>query len=124
MSMGLSPVYPVSRIIMPELCRISKKINVLKPQITNELKRTLGCAMDAPVEEINQKFQANLQLFGHKSDDGWVVSNDHIASGGCLVAAVKGLAGSCSMVHKMPLTMFQIEIANRHWEIRTTKENR
>lgn len=127
MSMGLNPVYPVSRIIMPELCRISKKISVLKPQITNELKRTLGCSMDASVDEINQRFQENLQMFGQKTDDGWVVSNDHIASGGCLVAAVKGLAGgssSSSMVHKMPLTMFQIEIANRHWDIKTTKDER
>ena len=121
MSMGLCPVYPVSRIIMPELFRISKKINVLKPQITNELKRTLGCAMDASVDEINKKFQDNLKLFGHEADDGWVVSNDHIATGGCLVALVKGIASGVSMVHKMPLTMFQMEVANRHWQIRTVR---
>ena len=124
MSMGLCPVIPVSRIIMPELFRISKKINVLKPQITNELKRTLGCAMNASVDEINQKFQDNLKMFGEEADDGWIVSNDHIASGGCLVASAKGITGSSSSVHKMPLTMFQIDAANKNWLIRTTREHK
>lgn len=122
MSMGLSPMYPVSRIIMPELFRVSRKTSALKPQITNELKRTLGCAPTASVEEITKRFQEQLPMFGEKTDEGWVVAHDHIATGGCLVAAAKGITAGSSMVHQMPLTMFRMEVSSRHWQITTRKE--
>lgn len=122
MSMGLSPVYPVSRIIAPELSRISRKTCALKPQITNEMKRVLGCAMNAPVDEIIRKFQSNLELFGKETDEGWVVAFDHVATGGCCVAAARGISAGSAMVHKMPLYMFQMEAASRHWLISTAKE--
>lgn len=123
MSMGLSPVHPVSRIITPELSRISKKSSALKPRITNELKHTLGCPMNASAEEIIQKFQQNLTMFGQKTDEGWVVAYDHIVTGGCIVATAKGITAGSSLLYQMPLAMFQLEVANRHWLINTRKEN-
>lgn len=122
LSMGMSPVYPVSRILVPEMFRISRKTCVLKPQITNEMKRAIGCSMNDSLDTITRKFQENLHLFGEETDEGWVVAFDHIATGGCCVAAARGIGAGASTVQQMPLVMFQAEVESKHWQISTAKE--
>ena len=120
MSMGCSPVYPVSRIITPELFRISKHPETLKPVFNTAMLKAIGGTRDDSVATLMRKFQANLDMFGAQTDNGFVIANDYIATGGCCVAAARGLSlRSGSLVHMMPLSLYRQELLERHWTVCT-----
>lgn len=123
MSLGNSPTYPVAQLRLPELFRISKKPETLKPIFTTALIRDIGGERLDSTETLLQKFRNNLDLFGYYTDEGFVISNDYIASGGCVVSASKGItARSGSVVHMMTLGAFRNECEKRHWKIRTVED--
>ena len=122
LSIGLSPVYPVPHILIPEIFRISKNINTLKPYINKDLLTVLGCDQNTTVEKIIQLFHENIDMFSYETDEGYIVSNEYIASGGCCVALAKGLASGSSVVFQMPLKQFQMEAYVKNWHVSTTKE--
>ena len=108
---------------LPELFRISKKPDTLKPIFTSQLIKDIGGERGDSTQTLLQKFRDNLDLFGYYTDDGFVISNDYIASGGCCVSASKGItARSGSVVHMMTLGAFHNECDKRHWKIRTVED--
>lgn len=125
MSIGNSPTYPVSKIIMPELFRISKKPETLKPIFTSSFIDEIGGSRSDSMQQLLQKFYENLELFGYHTDEGYVISNDYIATGGCCVAASKGInARTGSSVHMMTIRAFTADIGRRHWSIQMAKQPR
>lgn len=121
-AMATTPCYPVTCLRLPELFRISKKPQTLKPIITAELLRDIKGEKTDSTETILKKFHDNLELFGYFTEEGYVISYDRIISGGCCVVASNGInARSGSAVHMMTLTAFQSELEKRHWDI-TVKE--
>lgn len=122
MSMAGSSMYPVSRIVMPEIFRISKNPASLKPFFTKGLLLDIGADPHDSVEELHRKFQANLRMFGKFTDDGYVINNDKIATGGCCVAAAKGITGAGSMVHMTTLRQFRSDVESKHWVIGCSEE--
>ena len=125
MSMGNSPTYPVSKVIMPELFRISKKPETLKPIFSSSFIEDIGGSKTDSIQELLQKFYNNLDLFGYHTDEGYVISNDYIATGGCCVAASKGInARTGSSVHMMTLRAFAADVARRHWSIQLARQNK
>ena len=122
MSIAGSSVYPVSRIIVPEMFRISKNPIVLKPFFTTGLLKDIGGTPNDSVDQLLQKFHANLSMFAKDTDDGWIINNDMIATGGCCIAAAKGITGSGSMVHMTTLRQFQTDVQSKHWVIGYSEE--
>ena len=121
-SMTTTPCYPVTGIRLPELFRISKKPQTLKPVFTASLIKDVGGTEKDGVEQILKKFYDNLELFGYFTEEGYVISYDLIISGGCCVAASNGISARAgSAVHMMTLNSFMSEIEKRHWDI-TVKE--
>ena len=117
-SMVTSPCYPVTGIRLPELFRISKKPQTLKPIFTADLIREIGGTKEDGIEELLHKFHENLELFGYFTDDGYVISYDRIVSGGCVVAASNGISlRAGSAVHMMTVRGFLSEMEKRHWAI-------
>ena len=123
-SMVTSPCYPVTGIRLPELFRISKKPQTLKPILTAELIREIGGTKEDGLGGLLKKFHDNLELFGYFTDDGYVISYDRIVSGGCVVAASNGISLRVgSAVHMMTTRGFLSEIEKRHWSIDVQEAN-
>ena len=124
LSMGCSPVYPVSRLITPELFRISKRPENLKPLFSLGLVQAIGGTRSDTLQQLKEKFIQNLERLGSKTEDGWVVCNDYISSGGCCVVAARGITTrSGSAVHSMPLQSYRDELFSRKWSINTGETN-
>lgn len=120
LSMGNSPVYPVTRLISPELFRISKRPETLRPVFNTAMLKAIGGSRTDSMEALTRKFLENFDLFGAKTDNGYVIANDYIATGGCCVAAARGLSmRSGSLTHMMPLALYRQELAERHWAVNT-----
>jgi hypothetical protein len=123
MSMGHSPVYPVSKIVMPELFRISRKPDTLKPVFNSAFIKEIGGEKGDSLQTLLDKFHSNLDKFGYYTEDGFVISNDLIASGGCCVCASRGITTrSGSVVHMLTKQQFVAEISRKHWHITTTEK--
>ena len=118
MTMANSPCYPVTQLRMPELFRISRKPRTLNPIFTAELIREIGGTKGDDIQTLREKFYANLDLFGYYTDEGYVISNDRICSGGCCVVASHGITmRTGSAMHMMTLTAFIAECERRKWSI-------
>ena len=121
MSMATGTIYNCAQLRLPDLFRISKKPETLKPIFTSSLIKAIGGEPNDDAETLNKKFHDNLELFGQFNDDGYIVPNDYICAGGCCVAAAKGIpAATGSIVFTMPLKSFMAECDRRHWVIATS----
>lgn len=124
MSMGGSPVYPVSKIVVPELFRISRKPETLRLIWSKELIAAIGGKDNDTITELRRKFVDNKEAVGAKTDSGYVISYDHVASGGCCVVASRGITlRSGSIVHMMPLGALRVELKQRRWIINTGEQD-
>lgn len=121
--MGTSPTYPVSQLRLPDLFRISKKPETLKPIFNAQLIDQIGGLKTDSTEVLLSKFHNNLDLFGYYTDDGFIISNDYIATGGCCICASKGITlRNGSAVYVMSHKAFTAECAKKHWQINTRLE--
>lgn len=124
-TMGTSMLYPVTRIIMPELFRISKNINAFRPVFTTSLIKIIGGERGESSQTLLEKFRQNITRIGFRTDEGYVVSNDYVAAGGFCVASSRGISMRAgSVVHMMPLSAFTKETDTRHWKITTAPEGK
>ena len=118
--MGTSPVYPVAQFRMPDMFRLCRKPDMLKPIFSKALLRAIGGEPHDSSEILLQKFQANRDKFGKMVNDGYIIDNSYVAAGGCVIVATKGIpVGGSSVVHTMPLKSFEAEASRRHWDICT-----
>lgn len=117
MAMCTSPVYPVSRVVCPEFFRISKNAQSLKPYFSHDMLECIGAKKGDSVATMLAKFHANLEMFGTFTNDGYIIANDKIVTGGCCVAQSKGIGINGSMVHQIPMMLFLKELSLKHWEI-------
>lgn len=123
MSMATSTVYCVSQIRMPDVYRISKKPETLKPIFTSQLIRAIGGDKSDSTEMLMRKFHANLDLFGIYNSEGYIVPYEYICAGGCCVVAARGIpAATGSIVFSMPLKSFVADASRLHWNITTALE--
>ena len=123
MGMATSTVYCVSQIRMPDLYRISKKPETLKPIFTSALIKAIGGEKGDSTETLMQKFHDNLDLFGIYNSEGYIVPNEYICAGGCCVVAARGIpAATGSIVFSMPLKSFVADVSRLHWDITTAME--
>ena len=120
MSMATGVIYPCCQLRLPDLFRISKKPETLRPIFSASLIKAIGGDKKDSTEVLLKKFHDNLELFGYYNADGFVIPNDYICAGGCCVVASKGIpAQSGSIVFTMPLRTFTAECYRRHWQIAT-----
>ena len=120
MSMATGCIYPCAQMRLPDLYRISKKPETLKPIFTADLIRAIGGLPTDSTEQLLTKFHNNIDLFGEFKDEGWVFPAEIICAGGCCVVAAKGIpAANGSVVFTMPLRSFEAECDRRHWVIAT-----
>lgn len=120
MSMATGTIYSCYQLRLPDLYRISRKPETLKPIFSASLIRAIGGEPSDDTETLTRKFHENLELFGYFNDDGYVIPNEYICAGGCCVVASKGIpASSGSIVFTMPLKTFTAECDRRHWQIAT-----
>ena len=123
MGMATSTVYCVSQIRMPDLYRISKKPETLKPIFSSSLIKAIGGDKKDSTETLMQKFHDNLDLFGIYNSEGYIVPNEYICAGGCCVVAARGIpATTGSIVFPMPLKTFVADVSRLHWDITTALE--
>lgn len=116
--MSTAPAFPVARIVVPELFRISKKPDSLKPIFNSAFLHAVGATRADTTEDILQKFRNSLGKFGYYTDEGYVISNDYIATGGCCVCSSNGITkNSGSAVHMMTRRAFEAELSRKHWVI-------
>jgi len=121
MSMATSTIYNCAQLRLPDLYRISRKPETLKPIFTASLIKAIGGEPEDNAETLTKKFHDNLDLFGQFNEDGYIIPNDYICAGGCCVVASRGIpAASGSIVFTMPLKTFTAECDRRHWQIATT----
>lgn len=118
LSMGCSSPYPVSKFLVPEIFRISRRPETLRPIFDRTVMKVIGGEREDSVSTLMDKFQKRLLAFGCETTEGYVISNDYIAAGGCCVVASKGISQrSGSYVHSMPLSLFKDEINRRGWPL-------
>lgn len=118
LSLGCSQAWPSYSIVTPEMYRISRNPESLRPVFTSQLITAIGGSTDDSLDVLLAKFKANIHMIGARTDDGVVVPNEYIASGGCCVVSAAGLGGRAgSVVHYMPLQLFLAEVAQRKWSI-------
>lgn len=121
MSMATGTIYDCYQLRLPEIFRISRKPETLKPIFSASLIKAIGGEPDDNTEQLTKKFHQNLKLFGKFHDDGYIIPNEYICAGGCCVVAAKGIpAATGSIVFTMPLKSFMAECDRRHWQIATT----
>lgn len=119
-SMCSDVVYPTASVRMPDVYRISKKPETLRPIFTKALIDAIGGSREDSSEVLMQKFRANFELFAHKTNDGYVIPGDYICAGGCCVVRAKGIpANGGSIKFSIPLRSFVAECSRSHWEIAT-----
>lgn len=123
MSMATGTIYDAYQMRLPDLYRISKKPETLKPIFSSALIKAIGGQTGDSTEVLLQKFHDNLDLFGKFYNDGYIIPNDYICAGGCCVVAARGIpAVSGSIVFTMPLRTFAAEVSRNHWQIKTALE--
>lgn len=123
MGMATSTVYCVSQIRMPDVYRISKKPETLKPIFTSSLIAAIGGSREDSTEVLMEKFHENLDLFGIYNSEGYVIPADYICAGGCCVVAARGIpAATGSITFSMPLKTFVADVSRLHWCITTAME--
>ena len=123
MSMATGTIYNAYQLRLPEMFRISRKPEMLKPIFSASLIKAIGGEPGDSTEVLTRKFHDNLELFGHYTDedDGFIIPAEYISAGGCCVVAAKGIpAATGSIVFTMPLKTFMAECDRRHWQIATT----
>ena len=121
MSMATGTIYHAYQMRLPEMFRISRKPETLKPIFSATLIKAIGGEAKDNTETLTKKFHQNLKLFGEFHDDGYIIPAEYICAGGCCVVAAKGIpAATGSIVFTMPLKTFTAECARRHWQIATT----
>lgn len=119
-SMCSSKLYPVSRIVMPSLFRISKTPEKMVPVFSTSMLKAIGASKTDSIERCTELFHKNMCKFGILNEHGFIIANEYIATGGCCVASSRGISnGKGSVVHTMPLEMFREELCNKHWNIDT-----
>lgn len=124
MSMGCSPVYPVSGLIMPELFRMSRSLDGIKPLFTSTMLAAIGASRTDSVERLIELFRDHFELFGVSTPSGYVIPNEFVSAGGLCVAASRGVGmKSGSVVHSIPLTLFRQAMESRKWNINTGEPN-
>ena len=120
LSMGTSPTYPVAQLRMPDLFRLCRTPDMLKPIFSVSLIRAIGGTPHDTADELTRKFRENREKFGETVNDGFIIDNSYVAAGGCVIVAQKGIpVGGSSVVHTMPLRSFEAELSRRHWDICT-----
>jgi len=123
MSMVTGTIYHAYQMRLPDLYRISKKPETLKPIFSANLINAIGGEPGDSTEELLRKFHANLELFGEYKEDGYICPAEYICAGGCCVVASKGIpATNGSVVFTMPLKSFVAEASRQHWQITTAVE--
>lgn len=123
MSMVTGTVYHAYQFRLPDLFRISKKPETLKPIFSSKLIRAIGGDREDSTETLLKKFHDNLDLFGEYTDEGFIIPHEYICAGGCCVAAARGIpAATGSVVFTMPLKSFVAEASRSHWQIATALE--
>ena len=121
MSMATGTIYHAYQMRLPEMYRISRKPETLKPIFSANLIKAIGGEAKDNTETLTKKFHQNLKLFGEFHDDGYIIPAEYICAGGCCVVAAKGIpAATGSIVFTMPLKTFTAECDRRHWQIATT----
>ena len=124
MSLGCSPVYPVSSIVMPELFRLSRNLESIKPLFTSAMLAAIGANRTYSVERLLELFREHFELFGTSTSVGYVIPNDFVAAGGLCVAASRGMGlKSGSVVHSIPWTIYREIVESRKWVINTGERN-
>jgi len=122
--MGSAPVYPIGNVIMPDLFRITRSPETLKPLYNRAMLSLIGAVPEDTPSDLAEKFLANIDMFGAQTDQGFVIANEYIASGGACVATTRGLERAAgSVVHMMPLSLYRKKLLERHWEINTGETN-
>lgn len=120
MSMTTSTMYCAYSMRLPDLYRISKKPETLKPIFSSKLIAAIGGKRGDSTEILMQKFHDNLKLFGTYNADGFIIPNEYICAGGCCVVAARGIpAAAGSIVFHMPLRTFVADVSRLHWMIET-----
>ena len=120
MSMCTGVLYPAFSVKLPDVYRVSKKPETLRPIFTSKVIASIGGNPTDSTEELLSKFRAHLDLFGFKSNEGFVIPNEYICTGGCCVVRAKGIpAGTGSVTFSMPLKTFVAECDRMHWAIAT-----
>lgn len=120
MSMATSTIYCAYSMRMPDLYRVSKKPETLKPIFSSQLIKAIGGKRTDSTEILMEKFHNNLDLFGTFNADGYIIPNEYICAGGCCVVAARGIpAATGSIVFSMPLQTFIADVSRLHWQIET-----
>jgi len=118
-SMCSGTLYPTACVRLPDVYRISKKPETLKPIFTSSLIKTIGGKPEDTTEQLMDKFRAKLDLFGFFTPEGYIVPNEYICSGGCCVVGAKGIPANGSIKFSIPLETFVADCDRMHWEIAT-----
>jgi hypothetical protein len=89
----------------------------LRPFFSKEMMEDIGSVPGDSVQDMLDKFHSKLKMFGTFTNDGYIISNDLIATGGACVAQAKGLGINGSMVHQVTLNQFRQDMLSRHWKV-------
>lgn len=117
MYLANTPAIPVSRIVMPELLRLSRKPEVLKPVYSKELLETIGAHDSDNSKQLHDKFMDCLPAIGTMTESGVAVPFDLIYSGGMVVAAGNMITKTGGVVFSMPCSMLAAQIKAMQWDI-------
>ena len=124
MSLGCSPCYPMVTVIVPELFRITRNLDSIRPLFTSAMLAAIGATRSDSIDRLLDLFKEHFDLFGTVTEAGYVLPNEFVAVGGLCVASSKGICmKSGSAVHSIPLTLFKESMEARKWSIYTGEPN-
>ena len=117
MSMACAqPLHSAYHVPVPQMYRLTRNPETLVPVITTAMYKALGLSRDTPMADVRAAFLSKLNLFGDTIDDGYVIADEYVVSGGCCVASARGMfPKSGSVVFTMPATTFLAEMDEKNW---------
>ena len=125
MSMGHSLSYPVIRATFPDMFRLTSDVKLLRPVYTKQVLEVIGGKREDGADELKRKFAEHIELFGYKSDAGYVVNSEYVAAGGMLCVSGEGISRkSGGPVFQIPLSLLKTQATAAGWVLHLEEEQK
>ena len=124
LGMGTAMWYPEWHVPVPDFYRLTARPETLRPVYTKEMLELIGGSRDDSPEDLHRLFLDNIDRFGERTAEGWMVRDELVAMGGMCCCAAEGITKSYgSRVFKVPLKLLKMDIAARKWGIHLGGDN-
>lgn len=123
-TLATSPYIPVSNVVVPNLCRLTRNLDRIRVRMTAELATLLGVSAAASQDEITEALRSKIDTIAARTNSGYVIPADIIYAGGTVVCDSSMVSRKAvSSIFGMPGCLFDRACMVRSWNIKTNNRN-